>query len=26
LARDGLQARVVEDLGKRPRAVILTWV
>jgi release factor glutamine methyltransferase len=26
LARDGLQARVAEDLGGRPRAVLLTWV
>jgi len=26
LARDGLQARVAEDLAGRPRAVLLTWV
>jgi release factor glutamine methyltransferase len=26
LARDGLQARVAEDLGNRPRAVLLTWI
>jgi release factor glutamine methyltransferase len=26
LARDGLEGRVVEDLGGRPRAVLLTWV
>jgi release factor glutamine methyltransferase len=26
LARDGLQARVAEDLGGRSRAVLLTWV
>jgi release factor glutamine methyltransferase len=26
LARDGLQATVAEDLGRRPRAVLLTWV
>jgi release factor glutamine methyltransferase len=26
LARDGLQARIAEDLGGRPRAVLLTWV
>ena len=26
LARDGLQARVAEDLGGHPRAVLLTWV
>ena len=26
LARDGLQARVANDLGDRPRAVLLTWV
>lgn len=26
LARDGLSARVVNDLGNRPRAVLLTWV
>jgi len=26
LARDGLHARVAEDLGGRPRAVLLTWV
>ncbi len=26
LARDGLQATVAEDLGGRPRAVLLTWV
>jgi release factor glutamine methyltransferase len=26
LVRDGLQARVAEDLGGRPRAVLLTWV
>ena len=25
LARDGLKARVVNDLGERPRAVLLTW-
>jgi release factor glutamine methyltransferase len=25
LARDGLKARVEKDLGKRPRAVLLTW-
>lgn len=25
LARNGLQARVVEDLASRPRAVLLTW-
>jgi release factor glutamine methyltransferase len=25
LARDGLQARVVDDFGDRPRAVLLTW-
>ena len=26
LARDGLHARVANDLAKRPRAVLLTWV
>jgi len=26
LARDGLQTRVANDLGDRPRAVLLTWV
>jgi release factor glutamine methyltransferase len=26
LARDGLQARVADDFGGRPRAVLLTWV
>jgi len=26
LARDGLSARVVNDLANRPRAVLLTWV
>lgn len=26
LERDGLKARVAEDLGGRPRAVVLTWV
>jgi release factor glutamine methyltransferase len=26
LARDGLRARVAEDLAGRPRAVLLTWV
>ena len=26
LARDGLQARVAEDLANRPRAVLLRWV
>jgi len=26
LARDGLRARVVDDLAGRPRAVLLTWV
>ena len=26
LARDGLQARVAQDLADRPRAVLLTWV
>ena len=26
LARDGLEARVAEDLAGRPRAVLLTWV
>jgi len=26
LARDGLEARVVNDLADRPRAVLLTWV
>jgi release factor glutamine methyltransferase len=26
LSRDGLQARVAEDLGARPRALLLTWV
>jgi release factor glutamine methyltransferase len=26
LARDGLQARVADDLGARPRAALLTWV
>ena len=26
LARDGLQARIAEDLAGRPRAVLLTWV
>lgn len=25
LARDGLEARTVNDLGERPRAVLLTW-
>jgi release factor glutamine methyltransferase len=25
LARDGLRAKVVNDLGDRPRAVLLTW-
>ena len=26
LARDGLQACVAEDLGSRPRAILLTWI
>jgi hypothetical protein len=26
LRRDGLTARVAEDLGGRPRAVLLTWM
>ncbi len=26
LARDGLEARVANDLGGRPRAVLLTWI
>ncbi|MEA3067928.1 MAG: release factor glutamine methyltransferase [Sphingomonadales bacterium] len=26
LSRDGLQARVAQDIGGRPRAVLLTWV
>ena len=26
LVRDGLEARVVDDFGGRPRAVLLTWV
>jgi release factor glutamine methyltransferase len=26
LSRDGLSARVVNDLGNRPRAVLLTWI
>lgn len=26
LARDGLSAQIVNDLGNRPRAVLLTWV
>jgi len=26
LARDGLQARVVNDFAERPRAVLLTWI
>ena len=26
LARDGLQARVAEDLASRPRAILLTWI
>lgn len=26
LARDGLQAKVAEDLAGRPRAVLLTWI
>jgi len=26
LARDGLHAKVVEDLGGRPRAILLTWI
>jgi release factor glutamine methyltransferase len=26
LSRDGLQARVAEDLAGRPRAVLLTWI
>jgi release factor glutamine methyltransferase len=26
LARDGLKAKVVSDLGARPRALLLTWV
>ena len=26
LARDGLQARIANDLGGRPRALLLTWV
>jgi release factor glutamine methyltransferase len=26
LSRDGLRARVVNDLGNRPRAVLLTWI
>jgi release factor glutamine methyltransferase len=26
LLRDGLSARVVNDLGNRPRAVLLTWI
>ena len=25
LARNGLEARVANDLGDRPRAVLLTW-
>jgi release factor glutamine methyltransferase len=25
LARDGLRAKVANDLGNRPRAVLLTW-